>query len=387
MADAGHSLSDLLSDFITLWAVQIARVPADDDHPYGHGKFESIGSLFLSLTLVGTGASVGAWSYERMREILTSQSAITAAVVRLPSWPAMLLALASILSKEWLYRVTRRVGLLLNSQIVIANAWHHRSDAFSSVLSLFSIAVAIYLPGFLVVDSAAGILIAGMISISGMEILFESIKSLADTSNKDLTSGVKRVTESVEGVLGVRNIRTRSVGSNSLIDLTILTDTQLSASAAQTLSDRVRWKLLDTYPEVVEALVRTHSSSTSCPLLTNQSSKSPVELEKEIRAVLAKEFSATAAAADITGGTSVEEIKRVTIYYINAALVNVEVVVQLKKQSQQSLMFSDIERINRDVAAAIKTNMSEVSQVTVLLDLSGASVEAEAATNIASLQV
>ena len=70
VADAGHSLSDLFSDFITLWAVQIARLPPDDDHPYGHGKFEAVGSLFLSLTLLGTGLSVGSWSYDRMHEVL-----------------------------------------------------------------------------------------------------------------------------------------------------------------------------------------------------------------------------------------------------------------------------------------------------------------------------
>jgi len=69
VADAGHSLSDLFSDFITLWAVQIARLPPDDDHPYGHGKFEAVGSLFLSLTLLGTGFSVGSWSYDRMHEV------------------------------------------------------------------------------------------------------------------------------------------------------------------------------------------------------------------------------------------------------------------------------------------------------------------------------
>jgi hypothetical protein len=73
VADAGHSLSDLFSDFITLWAVQVARLPPDEDHPYGHGKFESVGSLFLSLTLLATGLSVGAWSYDKMHAVLIAQ--------------------------------------------------------------------------------------------------------------------------------------------------------------------------------------------------------------------------------------------------------------------------------------------------------------------------
>ena len=122
VAEAGHSLSDLFSDFITLWAVQIARLPPDEDHPFGHGKFESVGSLFLSLTLLATGLSVGTWSYEKLREVITAQqvlaaagkkaavagkgvAAAAAAVVKLPSWPALGLAALSIGSKEWLFQV------------------------------------------------------------------------------------------------------------------------------------------------------------------------------------------------------------------------------------------------------------------------------------------
>jgi hypothetical protein len=144
VADAGHSLSDLFSDFITLAAVQVGRLPPDDDHPYGHGKFEAMGSLFLAMTLVATGLSVGAASGQKLAEIIASRRAGTLGSLsqKVPTGPALLMAVASILSKEWLYRVTRRVGEALNSQVVIANAWHHRSDAYSSVLSSASIAAA-----------------------------------------------------------------------------------------------------------------------------------------------------------------------------------------------------------------------------------------------------
>eukprot|EP00607_Mallomonas_marina_P010643 CAMPEP_0182422498 /NCGR_PEP_ID=MMETSP1167-20130531/8228_1 /TAXON_ID=2988 /ORGANISM="Mallomonas Sp, Strain CCMP3275" /LENGTH=280 /DNA_ID=CAMNT_0024600629 /DNA_START=469 /DNA_END=1308 /DNA_ORIENTATION=+ len=219
VADAGHSLSDLLSDFITLWAVQIARIPADDDHPYGHGKFEAVGSLFLSITLVMTGLSIGMWSYEKMHAIIVAQffsvlpvlsSGISATIhpqlvsATLPSWPALCLAAVSITSKEWLFRITRRVGNALNSQIVIANAWHHRSDAFSSVLSLVSIAVAILFPSFLFVDSAAGILVAGMICLTGFEVMTESVKQLTDTLDAELSEKITECSMNVQGVLGVR---------------------------------------------------------------------------------------------------------------------------------------------------------------------------------------
>lgn len=147
VADAGHSLSDLLSDFITLWAVQVARLPADSDHPYGHGKFESVGSLFLSLTLIATGLSVGVWSYDKMLYVLGSQrGASLAAIVgqhvhevhsKMPSWPALALAGLSIVSKEWLYRITKRVGESLNSQILIANAWYDIAYKLSRYIIIF----------------------------------------------------------------------------------------------------------------------------------------------------------------------------------------------------------------------------------------------------------
>lgn len=355
---------------------------------FRHGKFESIGSLFLSLTLVATGVSVGTWSYERMHFVLAAQrlatsaaatsSAATAVAVQIPTWPALLLAAISIGSKEWLYRVTKRVGVLLNSQIVIANAWHHRSDAFSSVLSLFSIAVAIALPKLVFMDSAAGILIAGMISLSGLEILFESIKSLSDTSDRALADSIKALALSVDdGVLGVNKIRTRNVGSSSIVDLTILTDTKITASAAQSLSERVRWKLLDAFPQVVDALVRTHSTSTPCPLLS-QSLKPSIDIEKEVKTLIMTQ-------KDVI---NIQDIKRVNIYYINAAIVTVEVVLRLKEEISQDngITLKDAQYISDTVTNLIKTNIQDILQVDVLIDLSGKSVEIETAESIASLK-
>ncbi len=352
-----------------------------------HGKFESIGSLFLSLTLVAAGLSIGAWSYERMHQVLVNQKFLLAAksssivpmvseVVKLPEWPAVILAIISIVSKEWLYKVTKRVGILLNSQILIANAWHHRSDAFSSVLSMISITAAILFPGLLVADSAAGILIAGMICISGMEILFESIKHLSDTSDKDLADSIKQVSLSVDGVLGAKNIRTRSIGSSSLIDLTVLTDTKLSASAAQALSERVRWKLLDTYPHVVDALVRTHSSSTPCPLLS-QDNKSTSDIEKDIRSVLVGHMSQL----------GIEDVRRIMIYYVNPAIVNVEIALKLTEGGSLGKIPSieDAKKVGATVSELIRRHTQGVLQVDVSMDLTDRNVETETMINIASL--
>eukprot|EP01035_Chromulina_nebulosa_P018373 gene18373-24071_t len=198
VADAGHSLSDLLSDFITLWAVQVARLPADDDHPYGHGKFESIGSLFLSLTLLFAGLSVGSWSYDKFVHIISalkfknsfSSAAITASktfeVLEVPTWPALVLAGISIASKEWLYRITKRV------------------DAFSSVLSLVSIAFTMLLPQYVFVDAIAGILIA--VKAKAYELRNENkselLKSLEEYKKELSTLRVAQVSGGAANKLG-----------------------------------------------------------------------------------------------------------------------------------------------------------------------------------------
>jgi cation diffusion facilitator family transporter len=188
MADAGHSLSDLFSDVVTLVAVSIGRLPPDEDHPFGHGKFEAIGSLFLSLILLGTGLGIGLLSNQKLVEIISlhrsgaalAASQTAAASVRLPGFPALIMAGISVVSKEWLFRVTRNVGERLQSTVVIANAWHHRSDAYTSVMAVASIALARYIPGLVFCDAAAGLLVAATIGMTGAEILGQSINELTD---------------------------------------------------------------------------------------------------------------------------------------------------------------------------------------------------------------
>ena len=345
VSDAGHSLSDLFSDFITLWAVQVARLPADEDHPYGHGKFESVGSLFLSLTLLVTGVGVGGWSYNKMQQMLVQLGGTTAAMKDIgsitastlattastvvqhvggkfghmhvdlptfgavgaaqaagtvnrvssiaPSWPALIFATISIVSKEWLFRVTKRVGLALNSQIIVANAWHHRSDAFSSVISLFSIALAILFPRLAFIDAAAGIFVAGTICMTGAEILMESISELTDTNDEGLEKEVQLAIEGMTGVVGVSQLRTRTVGSGaSLVDLTILTDPKLSVSAANTIAEKARWHISRELPKVLDITVRAKpwEETPNCPLLAEESISDADNIEAAVRSVLLTEL-------------------------------------------------------------------------------------------------
>jgi len=247
VADAGHSLSDLVSDFITLWSVDVARLPPDEDHPYGHYKFEAIGSLFLSLTLLATGGSVGIMANKQLMEVLhttATSSAVAAAPVQLPGPLALVMAGLSILSKEWLFRITKQVGERLRSPVVIANAWHHRSDAYSSILALFSIAWAMI--GFPAADAAAGILVAGMICMTGGEILVESVKQLSDSADSDLQAEIVEILNELDDddVIAITSVRARQMGSAASVDVTVEIPSVLSTTASSAVEERIRQRLL-----------------------------------------------------------------------------------------------------------------------------------------------
>eukprot|EP00546_Thalassionema_frauenfeldii_P002969 CAMPEP_0178936006 /NCGR_PEP_ID=MMETSP0786-20121207/24892_1 /TAXON_ID=186022 /ORGANISM="Thalassionema frauenfeldii, Strain CCMP 1798" /LENGTH=597 /DNA_ID=CAMNT_0020614279 /DNA_START=41 /DNA_END=1834 /DNA_ORIENTATION=+ len=301
IADAGHSLSDLFSDFITLWAVQIARLPPDDDHPYGHGKFEAVGSLFLALTLFGTGISVGTASNSKLLQIWHG----TAEAAVLPTWPALVMAAISIGSKEWLYRITRKVGEAMNSQVVLANAWHHRSDAYSSILALGSIALAIWVQ-WPAADAAAGLLVAGMICMTGAEILTEAVKQLTDTTDPALEHRVQEDVMLNDDVVGVPRIRTRWMGSKALVDVSLQTPKGVSPSANKAIENRVKQALLEHERGVlVDAEVRAtpQDEVTFCPLLLNSSStgkESVTHVEEDARRLLLS-AAASASSNDIIG--------------------------------------------------------------------------------------
>jgi cation diffusion facilitator family transporter len=304
VADAGHSLSDLVSDFITLWTVQIARLPADEDHPYGHWKFEAIGSLFLSLTLIATAFSVGSMANKELLQIFNSSSRKT--LTHIPGPLALVMAGISIASKEWLYRITNKVGEQIKSSVVIANAWHHRSDAYSSVLALGSIAWA--RTGFPAADAAAGLLVAGMIGMTGGDILMQSVQQLSDGANPLLQKEAQihcaqLLTEDQDDVENIDFIRARQVGSLSLVEVQLTCPMHLSTTAARAVEERWKYWLKEKYD--YEATVNAKPNVVVCPLLVNAAKESAPP-----RSAGSIEFLARQQAL-----LSSVEVERVTVHY------------------------------------------------------------------------
>jgi cation diffusion facilitator family transporter len=312
IADAGHSLSDLFSDFVTLWAVQVARLPPDDDHPYGHGKFEAIGSLFLALTLLGTGISIGAASNRQLMDIVALQrsqglAAAASLAVQTPTRTALLMAGISIVSKEWLYRITKQVGEKINSQVVIANAWHHRSDAYSSVLALFAIALAMFFPSLIAADAAAGILVAGMICMTGAEILGESIKQLTDHKHVTLVENVETLAKQLGDDVEVERVSGRQLGSSAVVDVAIAIPGDLSESTSRMVEERLRANIIEETDEVVDAKVHSRSKEG----LSRESG-----IEHDVRTT-------------ILSNPDVNSVEGVTVCYSDSMNASVDVVIRV----------------------------------------------------------
>lgn len=366
IADAGHSLSDLFSDFVTLWAVQVARLPPDDDHPYGHGKFESVGSLFLSLTLLATGLSVGASSYVKLLRVVTMQR-VRGTAAAAPTWPALIVAGASIASKEWLYRITRKVGEQCNSQVVIANAWHHRSDAYSSVLALVSIGLAMTIPTFLAADPFAGMLVAGMISLTGAEILGESVKQLTDAvPDEDLVrrAGAAAAANDPD-VHAVSRVRARQVGPSALVDVDLRVAPDLSASAVRAVEERARARIVATTRGVLHAEVRaTMEGGAICPLIS-----AVVEGPGAERHVSAAGVEGEARER-LAAHPEVRSVEGVTVHYQDTVHVRVDANICVDPH----LTVSDANRLAATLRKSLQ-QLKDIDRANIFLDLNAEAAE------------
>ncbi|MDE7396585.1 MAG: cation diffusion facilitator family transporter [Muribaculum sp.] len=215
IADAVHSLSDFVTDIIVLAFVRIAGKPRDKSHDYGHGKYETFASLIIGVLLVIAGLGLAVNGVELIIKNLRGD------VLESPTMLALIVAILSIVSKEWLFRYTRNQGQVLNSSVTIANAWHHRSDAISSAGTLVGIAGAMFLGGkWRILDPIAAVVVSVFIIKSGIDIIRPSISELLESSlPESQEKEIRRLVLSIDGIQHVHNLRTRRIGNRIAVDL------------------------------------------------------------------------------------------------------------------------------------------------------------------------
>jgi cation diffusion facilitator family transporter len=274
IADAIHSLSDVATDVIVYFSIKISARKPDEEHPYGHGRAETIGAAFIGAAIVLVGVGI-AW------EILTT---VVGGKITVPTYVALIGAAVSIIVKEILYRYTMRAGMKLKSDAIRANAWHHRSDAISSLAALAGIAGALL--GYPLMDPLAAVIVGIMIAHVGIKIAWEAVNNLMDTgvSNTELEK-IKSIIKENPGVLHFHELKTRKLGKDVLVDLHIQVPPRISISEAHNIAETVRFNLKQKVEEIADALVHIDAEDDQEGRLYNVSRE---QIEEFVKSAVAE---------------------------------------------------------------------------------------------------
>ncbi|MDZ4142813.1 MAG: cation diffusion facilitator family transporter [Methylotenera sp.] len=245
IADGMHTLSDLICDFLVLVASHHSKDPADEGHPYGHGRIETAASFVLGAILVATGGAIMVAAAIKLQNIENLPP-----VAPLALWVAII----ALIVKEGLFRYMLHVGERLRSPMLIANAWHARSDAASSLV--VTLGIGGNLLGFIYADSVAAILVGFMIVRMGIVFAWEAFQELIDAGlSVEEVDSIRQTLIDTSGVESLHELRTRRMAHRALVDAHILVNPRISVSEGHSIAERVRGRILKSHPAVSDVLV------------------------------------------------------------------------------------------------------------------------------------
>ena len=245
IADGMHSLSDLVCDFLVLFAAHHSKDPADERHPYGHARIETAASFALGAILAATGGAI-IWS----AAMKLQDPGSLPPVAPLALWTALL----ALVAKEGLFRYMLHVGESLRSPMLIANAWHARSDAASSLV--VAVGIGGNLMGFVFADSLAAVIVGFMIVRMGVVFSWEALQELIDTGlSVEEVDSIRQVIIDTPGVGSLHELRTRRMAHRSLVDAHVCVDPRISVSEGHRIAEATRRRVLDSHPTVSDVLV------------------------------------------------------------------------------------------------------------------------------------
>ncbi len=249
VADAVHSASDLVTDVAVLMGVRYWTAPADEEHPYGHGKMQAVVAAAIGLALAAVAIGMGKSASQRLLAVANGAE---------PSAPAAFafwIAVISIVAKEAIYRWTRSVSERFRSSALKANAWHHRSDAISSVPVALALAVSRFVPSLAWADSLGALVVAVFILKAAWDVVRPAIEELMDAEMPGKSAEVARIALGVTGVVGCHRVRTRRYGGVFQADLHIQVARTLSIGEGHAIGHAVRDAIRSAGIDVVDAVV------------------------------------------------------------------------------------------------------------------------------------
>lgn len=243
LADGLHTLSDLSTDFIVLYASGRASKEADEDHPYGHGRIETLASMLLGVILSGVGIGIGVRGVDSVFNPAPGPEAIT-----------IFFACLAIVAKEGLYHYTLRAAKAIHSSMLETNAWHHRSDALSSVVVVIGISAQVM--GVPHMDAVAAVIVGLMILLMGIRLARKALDELIDTGlDLGLVDDVRAAMLADDSVTGIHNLRTRSMGGQGYIDAHIEVDSDLTVSEAHYIAHKIEHRVKKKFPKIIDVQI------------------------------------------------------------------------------------------------------------------------------------
>ncbi len=253
VADAVHSLSDFVTDLVVITFVNISGKDSDDDHRYGHGKFETFATLIIALVLFGVGAGILINGAEKII------GAISGRELEQPGMIAFWAAIISIISKEILFRYTIKIGKVIKSDAVIANGWHHRSDAFSSIGTALGISGAIFLgENWRILDPIAGVIVSFFIIKVAIELSIPSIKELLESSlPEEITTEIDSIINGHPEIVRYHHLRTRKIGSIYAIDVHIKLNKEITFVRSHDIATELETELRNRFGRGTQISIHT----------------------------------------------------------------------------------------------------------------------------------
>lgn len=248
VSDSIHSLSDVFSTFIVMIGVKMSAKKSDSDHRYGHERLECVAAILLSAMLAVVGLGLG---------VSGIKSIISYNEIVIPSLMAAIAAIISILVKEIMFRFTRNTAKRINSNALMADAWHHRSDALSSIGSFIGVAGAML--GFPILDPLASIVICGFILLSAYEIFKDATDKMVDKAcDKETEDKIAETAKKIDGVISLDLLRTRLFGSKIYVDMEISADKNLTLENAHKIAQNVHDKIEEDFPLVKHCMIHVN---------------------------------------------------------------------------------------------------------------------------------
>jgi cation diffusion facilitator family transporter len=246
VADAIHSLTDLTTDIAVIAGSHYWSRPPDENHPYGHRRLETLVTVFIGVVLIAAGIGIGWKAISALQEKHSAP----------PGWIAVFAALASIVFKESIYRWTAVTGRRAKSPALVANAWHHRTDALSSIPVLIAVAGARVFPSWSFLDHLGAAVVSIFILHASIKIIWPGLGELIDVgAPTDTCKKIRDIALKNDGVLQVHDIRTRFISSSIQVDLHIVVDGLITVREGHDIADDVKARIMDRIPEVLDVIV------------------------------------------------------------------------------------------------------------------------------------